>query len=326
MNLQEAYQTLGLSNDASLEDAKKKYKELSRKYHPDVNKQPDAETNFKKINQAYDRIKKGDEPEPQNFQQNPFNPFQNFSNNPFENFGFNPFSRNSNKRKYIPSNIELNTTISFKDSILGCKKDFTFNRKIKCNSCDGNGHLKLNNGCPKCNGKGQTTTVRGQMVFVQTCNQCHGKTSFEECKNCSSTGVLDSEATVSVTIPAGVVDGNILRLSGMGNYSGEFLGSSQNSDVHLYINVEQDPDFSIDGLDVISTLDISLLEALKGCNKTVKTVLGNKDIEIKPLSKNFDYVTIPNVGVRKKGNQKVILTVNYPDEVDDLINFLQNEK
>lgn len=316
MNLQEAYTTLGLSNKSSEDEVKKKYKELSRKYHPDVNKEPEAEAKFKKINEAYQRIKDGDAPSSQ------FNP----GFNPFEdNFISDMFARAGFKRRYSPENISLNTTISFVESVLGSKKTLNFNRKIKCSSCNGQGQVKIHNGCDKCQGRGQIAMKRGSMVFVQTCDKCYGKSSLEECSNCTGTGVLDSEVSVNVSIPGGVSDGNILRLAGMGNFSGQFISSDQFSDVHLHINVEPDADLCLDGADVLSTLNISLLEALTGCSKKVKTVLGEREIYIKPASKHNEYVLIPNVGVNKKGSQKVILNVNYPNNLEKLINTMQKE-
>jgi molecular chaperone DnaJ len=308
MNLKEAYSTLGLSNQATEEEVKKKYKELTRKYHPDVNKEPDADAKFKKINEAYTRIKEGDEPEPDSL-------FSGFS-------GFNPFG---GRVKAVPQHISIQTTISFQESVLGTKKNISYSRKTKCNSCDGDGLIKLNNGCDKCKGRGQITVSRGQMIFVQTCDKCMGKTKTEKCSPCKGEGSLDSECNIHVSVPGGVSDGNILRLAGMGNYVGQFMGLDQSSDVHLYIHVENNTNLSLEGSDVISYLKISLLEALQGCAKVVPTVLDEKEINIKPLSKNKDVVIIPNLGVNKKGNQKVYLEVEYPQNTDQIINLLQNK-
>jgi molecular chaperone DnaJ len=319
MNVREAYKVLGLSEQSSEDEVKKKYKELSKKYHPDVNKESDAEDKFKKINEAYQRIKSGDEPQPQvNIRSSGFNPF---------GFDFisDMFNRNSSSRSYSADNILLSATISFTDSVLGVKKNLEFSRKTKCRDCNGQGKIKLNNGCDKCKGRGQVVTQRASMMFVQTCDKCYGKSSLQECSPCSGEGVLDTDVSITVSIPGGVSDGNILRLAGIGNFSGQFMNSDQFTDVHLCVNVEADPDLYLDGADVLSTLDISLLEALTGCTKKVKTVLGNKDIYIKPASKHNEFITIPNAGVNKKGCQKVMLNVAYPNNLDNIINLLQKE-
>ena len=114
MNLREAYSTLELSEGTSLSDAKKKYRELSKKYHPDVNKDPGSEDKFKKINEAYNRIQKGED-DPVDFaaSHNPFDPFN----------GFNPFNRTKPKQ-YQVTNIVIDTNISFQESVLDQRKKF----------------------------------------------------------------------------------------------------------------------------------------------------------------------------------------------------------
>jgi len=317
MNLQEAYKTLGLANNASEEEAKKKYKELTRKYHPDVNKEPDADVKFKKINEAYDRIKKGDEP---------------VANNPFEGFGFNPFAGNpfgrssGKKRRISADNISTSVHISFQESVLGTKKNINYSRMVKCQGCDGEGAKQIHNGCDKCKGKGQTSVMHGGMVFIRTCDKCHGNVKVESCGKCNGDGLLDAEVSVTVNIPGGVSNDNVLRLAGMGNFVNEFMNIDQHSDVHLHISVEQDPDLFLDGSTVICNLQISLLEALQGCYKTVRTVLGDKDIKIPALSRNNDFITIPKVGINRQGNQKVILDVQYPKDVNQIIDVLQSEE
>ncbi len=309
MNLKEAYSTLGLSDQATEEEVKKKYKELTRKYHPDVNKDPDADAKFKKINEAYQVIK------------NPpaSAPAINFGG--FNPFGGNPFSR----QNFVPEHIALRANISFSESILGAKQNINYHRKVKCNRCEGHGEVKLDNGCEKCKGNGKIAINRGNMVFVQTCDKCYGRFKVEHCKECSGAGSLDADVNITVNIPGGVIDGNVLRLAGMGHFVGNIFGSEQYSDVHLHINVQQDSFLRLDGTEVICDLQISLLEALQGCKKKVPTVLGEKEIIIKPLSKHNEYVTIPKVGVNKSGNQKVFLHVNYPKNIDNLINTLQSE-
>lgn len=311
MNLQEARKILGLSDSSSLDDAKKKYKELSKKFHPDVNKDPNAEERFKEINAAYDRIKKGDDPI--NFQNSHQDPFSGF--NPFTGFG------NMGRSKTYQENafhISLNTNISFKESVKGIKKEISFSRKIKCDSCNGQGIYKIHNGCEKCNGMGTITRQQGNMIFTQTCDKCHGKNNTNSCNTCSGKGYVQSESTVQIKIPGGVVSGNILALHGMGNYVGSFMMDDQYTDAHLQINVEKS-NLSLNDKDVISNLNISLHDAVIGCSKIVETIDGEKEIDIKPLSKHKDEVILPNMGVPPMGSQKVILNVSYPDNIIDLI-------
>lgn len=314
MRLSEAYKVLDLPNNASTDVVKKKYRELSRKYHPDLNKDPGAESKFKEISEAYSTIEKGEE---EIDMPNGFNPFSPFGSS---------FQRSKVRNE---SNIVINTNISFADSVLGIKKEISFNRKGKCNECEGQGTININNGCEKCKGKGQVTVKQNNMIFVQTCNQCMGKLKVKNCNTCNSTGAVDTTVNLTVNIPAGVVNGNILRLSGMGNYLGSssfagIMAGDHFTDVHLHIYVESDPILRLEDNTVVCDLELSLLEALKGCTKTVKTVVGNKEIKINPLSKNNEHVTIPNVGIKGTGEQKVILNVMYPNNVSEIINLLES--
>ncbi|CAB4197075.1 DnaJ DnaJ-class molecular chaperone with C-terminal Zn finger domain [uncultured Caudovirales phage] len=311
MKLQEARDVLGVSAGASSDEVKKKYRELTKKYHPDVNKEPGSEDKFKKINEAYQCVSTGKSSERE----------ENF------NSGFtNPFSNFSNKRQNVDVEaIDLKTTLSFKESILGCKKELKFSRNGKCINCNGNGYFNINNGCDRCGGSGNISGRQGNMIFTRTCDKCFGKSTSDPCKLCEEKGFVTTDVSVTVNIPGGIITGNILRLGGMGNYAGSFMTMDQYTDAHLYITVTPDNDLSLNGTNVISTLDISLLDALRGCNKSVKTILGLKDIIIKPMSRNKDEVIISNAGVNGIGNQIVILDIKYPDNINKVIEILSNE-
>lgn len=290
---------------------------MSKKYHPDINKEKDAQDKFKKINEAHSILKAGKENSKEDMEES-WNPFQGFD--PFQGFG--GFGFQNAQINEQPENISVSTKISFKESVLGCKKDLKFIRKVKCNDCDGQGHSIIENGCKACNGKGRTVTRQGNAVYTQSCTKCNGKVSVKKCVACASKGNIKADAAVSVTIPAGIQNGNALRLAGMGNFVPQFNGST---DVFLSISVEPDKNLRLEGNDVICELNISLLEALKGCTKKVPTVLGDKDLNVKPLSKNKQFVSMPNLGVPKKGSQLVKLNVSYPDDVSGIINVLEGK-
>lgn len=310
MKRQEAYSILEIPETATADEAKKKYRELTKKYHPDVNKEAGAEAKFKKINEAYNAIKDNnfDEVRPQKGRSYDWGAGQH-------------------QVHVEPEHIQLHTTISFKDSVLGCKAELKFNRKTKCATCSGNGAKPKNNGCDKCGGRGQTVIRQGATVMISTCDKCYGRTESIPCTDCKSQGVLDSEASVSITVPGGIQSGNILRLGGMGNYAGTFMGHfDQHTDVFLHVNVTPEPGLSVDGNHVVSTIQISLLEALTGCKKTVKTVLGEKEIDIKPKSRNKEEVILSRLGVNGRGDQRVILDVQYPSDIEKLVQSLKGEE
>ena len=311
MNLKQAHSILGLNENASPDDVKKKYRDLTKKYHPDLNKEPGAEDKFKKINEAYEKIQKGED--------TPNVPF-GFTQDIFSNFPFNNFSKSQRDIKL--ENIQIKCNLNFNESILGTSKEVSFSREIKCNDCSGSGYKILNNGCEKCKGKGQIPGIQGNTIFIQNCDKCRGKIQKKSCSSCNTSGSLTSEVKIKVTIPGGVSDGNILRLQGIGNYAGSFMGSDQYTDAHVHLSVEKDPELTLVGDTVVTTIQISLLEALQGTTKNIRTVLGNREVNIKSLSKNNDVIIIPNVGINGIGIQKVILDVCYPKDTSKLINVL----
>lgn len=313
MNLDEAYKILELSPGASLEDAKKKRRELMKKYHPDVNKEPDAEEKFKKVNEAFNIIEK---PQPQHFQ-------------PSGGSGINIqdfMNRKRNKNANTPP-VNLNAHISFKDSIFGCKREFTYDRQAKCDECGGQGLYNIHNGCDMCGGRGVVVRQQGQMIIQQTCTKCRGRTAVEECKTCSGTGALKATRSITVMVPGGISNGTTLRLEGMGHFVdivNDFFGSGEMcTDAFVKVNVAPaDFKYSLKNNNLHTTLDIPLIDALKGCKKTVKTLEGDKEIVIPAKTKNGEQVIIPNLGVSREGNHVVDINVDYPQDIDSLISHL----
>lgn len=304
MKRTEAYSTLEIPETASADEAKKAFRQLSKKFHPD-NKDTGSEDKFKKINEAY----------------------QSISNNKFDDIPQRHPQGGFHRQQVVQlENIETHITISFKESVLGCKKEIKYSRQTKCQSCGGSGEVKHNNGCKKCGGRGQIVNRQGAMVMVTTCDECYGRTNVSNCTSCSGNGTLHADASVHVTVPAGVVDGNVLRLQGMGHFAGSFMGfADQHTDAFLHIAVTPEPGLSIEGQSVISQLTIPLLDALRGCKCKVNTIHGEKEIQIKPQSRNRDEVIIPHCGVGGTGNQRVILDVEYPKNTDKLIGVLLDE-
>lgn len=312
MNLDEAYKILELSPGASLDDAKKKRKELMKKYHPDVNKDPGAEEKFKKVNEAFNVIGK-----PQNQQ---FQPTGGGIN--IQDF----INRKRHKGANTPP-VNLNAHISFKESIFGCKRDFVYDRQAKCDECGGQGLYNIHNGCSECGGRGVIIRQQGSMIMQQTCTKCRGRTAVEECKTCSGTGGLKSTRSITVMVPGGITNGTTLRLEGMGHFVdiiNDFFGSGEMcTDAFVKVHVgPADFKYSIKNNNLHTSLDISLVDALKGCTKTVQTLEGNKEINIPAKTKNGEQVIIPNLGVSREGNQVVDINVEYPQDIDSLISHL----
>lgn len=312
MNHSEAFQILELSDSANPEEIKKQFKKLSKKLHPDVNKSPTAEADFKRMNEAYQTLQTPKEENP--IFQGGFYPFDSF----FSSF----INQNKKEKSYDISPIHLNLTLSFKDSIVGLKQTLTYSRKIKCTSCNGQGDIVIDN-CSTCHGQGRININRGNVIMSQPCTSCRGKTETKSCNNCNSNGVLPTETSISINIPGGVVSGNILKLNGMGNYAGSFIHMDQFSDALLHLTITPDSRFALKDNNVIHELEINLLQALTGATLEVPTILGIKKLTVPPLSKNKDELSLPNLGVNLSGSQKIILNISYPDDVSSIISLLQ---
>lgn len=323
MKRQEAYKTLELQETATPEEVKKQFRKLAAKYHPDQNKDPGAEEKFKTINSAYQAI------ENKQFDDNVMPGFggMGFESIDFGNIadlfgGFDFFGRGGRKNKrFVVQDIHLEQTITFKESIIGTTKSITYSCDQMCNKCNGQGERLIDNGCNECKGKGRKTSQRGNMFFEETCRSCRGKIKTETCTNCSD-GKIKTDRTVSVSIKPGITNATILRLTGMGNFIDYSIG---NSNVLLTVKVLPEKGLKLEGDDVITNISITLLEALKGCNKTVNTIDGEKKIEIPMLIKNKEEVILPKLGVSRNGNERVIINIEYPKDTKQLIKILENE-
>ena len=209
---------------------------------------------------------------------------------------------------------------------MGCKKEIKYSRQAKCHDCNGQGEIRQNNGCKKCGGKGRITNQERGMVFIRDCPDCQGRANMTSCNACKGEGLAQADVSVHVTIPAGILDGNTLRLQGMGNYAGSMMGMiDQYTDVFCHVKVQSEPGLRIEGKCVVSTVTIPLLDALRGCDRTVKTIFGDRRIHIKPESRNREEVIIPHHGVGGMGDQKVMLDVEYPKDTTKLIGLLVDE-
>jgi molecular chaperone DnaJ len=324
MNISEAYKILEVDENISDEDLKKKYKSLARKYHPDFYK--DDPEKFKKINEAHQTIL--------DFKLNPHKHQQGFSGgNPFEGFNINindifnnigGFGGQSRKQhRHLPE-IIIPVSLTFKESVCGSEKEIDYKRFKKCGVCGGEGEKKIKNDCKSCNGLGKSTTTNRGSVFIQNCNVCKGQgIKTEKCIKCSD-GLIEESIHNKIHIPVGAVNNAILKLRGAGHYTGDSMFGESYSDISIKVSVEKDDDLYIKDNDVICPISISLLEALEGKKLNVKTVYGEREINIPVLAKNKEEIIIPGCGLKNtNGTQRVILNVNYPENIENLLNLLK---
>lgn len=327
MNTLQACELLGVSSGASPDEVKKAFKKKAAEYHPDRNKAEDAEQKFKEINEAYQLLEKyGTNPDLGDVSSGIYDHSEHLAEElrrrmqeMFNVEGFNPFG---NPRQVRSEPIIIPLEVPFEMAVLGGRKEITFERNVKCPSCD-NGKVSSGNKkmCQKCGGHGRRKYGQDDKELpCTTCNATGYISNDGQCSECSGAGVRKSVDTLRVNIPPGVENGVRLILKGKGHYR----PSVGHGSVVVVIRALPDHDMQLNGVDVISVVELSLLEALKGTKKTLRTVKGEKTLAFKSKTRHRDTVRVAGFGVPPHGAHIVVVNVNYPDRVDDLVEVLES--
>ncbi len=341
------YDVLGVSRDASQEDIKKAFRKLARKYHPDVNEDKKAaEEKFKEINEAFEVLKDPqrratyDQYGEAGLEGMGFDPrragagFGSFDDL-FRDFGFGDIfdvftglggGRRRGRRGPAPgADLKYELEIDLADTLKGVKRKIEVPRHEKCSVCRGSGGKPGTDQrqCTKCDGTGEVRVVR-RMGFMQTvnisqCDRCSGRgTVFEEkCGNCAGTGREKVNRKIDVDIPAGVDDGQYLRLEGQGEV-GENGGAS--GDLYVVISVRAHPVFERHERDIFCKTVINLATAIMGGDVEVPTLTGKAKLRIPSGTQSHTVFRMRGQGIPKihggsRGDQLVKVVVNIPDKV-----------
>jgi molecular chaperone DnaJ len=303
------YEVLGVSRDASEEEIEQAYREAVRKYHPDVSDEPDAEEKFKKAKKAkevltddqtreqYDQLghERFVEAEKRGAtgggngaagaQGDPFGgggPFGDMQDIFEEFFGGGGGSRDRPQRG---RDLKTDLSVDLETAYHGTETEVTVRRPETCPDCNGQGYPPGTESqtCPECNGRGQTTRVRqtafGRMQQRSTCRRCGGEGTIHEetCSTCRGDGVVRNQATLAVEIPAGIRDGQTLRMDGEGA-PGE--AGARNGDLLIEIEVEDHPEFERDGDDLVTRQAVSFPQVVFGDTMEVETIDGTVEFDL----------------------------------------------
>ncbi len=337
------YEVIGVQKGASDEEIKKAYRKQAKKYHPDLNPgNKEAEAKFKEVNEAYEVL--SDKDKRARYDRFGFagvdpnygagtgaygagNPFGqdvdigDFLNSFFGGFGGSRAARNQNAPRR-GSDVEASVTITFEEAAKGCKKEVEYQNVDSCKECNGTGASQGTQmkSCPNCNGSGrvnvQKRTPFGVVQTSQTCDKCRGKGKIIEkpCPKCSGAGRIRSTKTVTVTVPPGISQDQILNIGGHGN-SGYNGGPS--GDLHVYVNVKKHSLFERKGDDVWCEIPLTFSQAALGHEVIVPTLDGKVSYKVHPGTQPGDIFKLKDKGIqhlnsRGRGDQYVKITVEVP--------------
>ncbi|WP_251343304.1 molecular chaperone DnaJ [Haloplanus halophilus] len=346
------YDVLGVSRDASEDEIKQAYRKKASEYHPDVSDDPNAEEKFKKAKkakevltdeekrQAYDRM--GHERFEQAEKRGGFdggggagggrgNPFGGGGGaggfeDIFEQF-FGGGRGGGGNRPRQGQDLRTSLRLDLEEAFEGVEREFTVTRPTRCPDCEGEGHPPDADAetCPNCDGSGQVTQVQqtpfGRMQQTGTCRRCGGEGTLysETCSTCGGEGQTREESTLSVDIPAGIRDGQTLRMEGEGA-PGENRGP--NGDLLIEVSVADHPDFERDGDDLRHQHPISFPQATFGDTVEVPTLDGTVEMDVPAGTQSGETFRLKGKGMprlrrRGRGDLYVQVQVVTPDDLNE---------
>ena len=341
MNNTEYYDRLGVSKDASQDEIKRAYRKMSKKYHPDINKEPGAEEKYKEVQEAYETLSDDQKraaydqygPDGANgfVGQGGFGGFDGGAGfGGFEDIFSSFFGGGATRNPNAPrqgDDLQYRVNLSFEEAIFGAEKEVHYNREATCKTCSGSGAKPGTSPvtCGRCHGQGvinvDTQTPLGMMRRQVTCDVCHGtgQEIKEPCQTCHGTGHEKQSHKVSVKIPAGVETGQQIRLAGQGEAG--FNGGPY-GDLFVIINVNPSDKFTRDGSTIYYTLNISFVQAALGDTVEVPTVHGNVEMTIPAGTQTGKTFRLKGKGAPRlrggsQGDQHVTVKIVTPTKLND---------
>lgn len=346
------YEVLGLQKNATEDEIKKAYRQMAKKYHPDLHPgDAQAEAAFKECNEAYEVLSDADkkarydrfghagvDPNYGAGQGGGFGGFGGFGGGGmefdlgdiFSSFFGGGFGGGQHTNPNAPqrgSDVQANVTISFEEAAKGCKKTVDVNRIEVCDVCSGSGAAPgtTTQTCTECNGRGQVTvqqrTMLGTMTTQKACPKCGGKGTIipTPCSKCRGAGRYRKTAKVEVNIPAGIADRQVINIRSEGNKG---TNGGPAGDLRVGVNVRPHPFFERDGYNVWYEVNVSFAQAALGAELTVPTLDGNVKYTLPSGTQPGDVFKlkdrgIPNLNGRGRGDQLLRINVEVPKKLNE---------
>lgn len=339
MSKRDYYEVLGVSRDATADELKKAYRKLARKYHPDVNKAPDAEERFKEVKEAYDVL--SDPQKRSNYDRfGHADPTQGmggmggFGDVDFGGFGdiFDMFfggggpRRNPNAPKR-GADLQYTMQIDFEDAVFGKETEIRIPRTESCDTCFGTGAKPGTKPetCSTCHGTGQEETIQntafGRIVNRRICSSCRGEGKIirERCHTCHGEGTVKKQRKIQIKIPAGVDDGSQIRISGEGEAG---LRGGPPGDLYVVLRVKSHEFFDREGDDIYCEVPLTFAQAALGDEIEVPTLTGKVKLRIPAGTQTGTYFRLKGKGVPRlrgygQGDQHVKVVIETPTNLNE---------
>jgi molecular chaperone DnaJ len=329
------YEVLGLPRSASSEDIKKAFRKLAMQYHPDRNHDTEASERFKEVNEAYEVL--SDDDKRAAYDRYGHASADNIFGRGFEGFDMGGFGdifeaffggTTSRPRRHTArrgSDLKYQINITFEEAALGCEKEVEISRTELCATCRGTrskpGVQPIR--CPSCDGSGQIRRVQrslfGQFINTTICSDCQGEGTIikEPCPDCRGSGFQKHKRHISVKIPAGIDNGNGIRLTGEGE-AGYRGGSTGN--LYVMVSVKSHSYFKREEDNIIYELPVNFAQAALGTELEVPTLYGPVKLKIPSGSQTGKIFRLKDKGISHlhsggRGDQMVVLRVMTPDSL-----------
>jgi molecular chaperone DnaJ len=330
------YEVLGVGRDASEQEIKKAFRQLARELHPDVNAHdPDAEEKFKDAAEAYEILYDAERRATYDRYGHEGLRSGGYAPN-FDGFGsiadlFNAFfgggGMGGRAGPAQGGDVAIAVEIDLIEAASGVTRKVAFEAVDRCESCPGNGAEPGTpiETCERCGGSGQlqavTRTPFGQMVRTMTCEVCHGdgRVASDPCRECRGRGRLSTMRELDVEVPAGISDGQRIRLGGRG-HAGE--AGAPAGDLYVLVRVREDARFVREGDDLITPLDVAAPLASLGATLEVPTLDGTTSVQLAAGTQPGEVLTVrgegmPALGRGRRGDLRVVVNVVIPRHLDD---------